>query len=60
MRTAFPRIEYMLLVGIGGGVPSAVDGRIRIGDVAVSQRVTKQELCNMIWAGSKIESGKAA
>lgn len=36
MRSAFPSIRFGLMVGIGGGVPSAsID--IRLGDVVVSQ-----------------------
>ena len=36
MRTRFPSIRFGLLVGIGGGVPSA-QADIRLGDVVVSQ-----------------------
>lgn len=35
MKFKFPSIQYVLMVGIGGGVPSARD--IRLGDVVVSQ-----------------------
>jgi nucleoside phosphorylase len=35
MKSKFPSIQYVLMVGIGGGVPSA--GDIRLGDVVVSQ-----------------------
>ena len=34
MQLAFPSIEFILMVGIGGGVPGAAD--IRLGDVVVS------------------------
>ncbi|RMZ75712.1 hypothetical protein DV738_g5332, partial [Chaetothyriales sp. CBS 135597] len=36
MRHAFPAIQFGLMVGIGGGVPSA-EADIRLGDVVVSQ-----------------------
>ncbi|KAH8706069.1 hypothetical protein BGW36DRAFT_22327 [Talaromyces proteolyticus] len=36
MRTSFPSIRFAILVGIGGGVPSARHD-IRLGDVVVSQ-----------------------
>jgi ankyrin repeat protein/nucleoside phosphorylase len=35
-RSLFPAVQYWLMVGIGGGVPSSVDD-IRLGDVVVSQ-----------------------
>src|ERR1700730_3720057 len=35
MKSKFPSIQYVLMGGIGGGVPSARD--IRLGDVVVSQ-----------------------
>src|SRR6266480_6236147 len=36
MRRTFPAVEFCLLVGIGGGVPSQQND-IRLGDVVVSQ-----------------------
>ncbi|PGG97954.1 hypothetical protein GX51_07067 [Blastomyces parvus] len=40
MKRTFPNIEYGLLVGIGGGVPTTTDnGAIRLGDVVVSKPV---------------------
>ncbi|OJI99231.1 hypothetical protein ASPVEDRAFT_115382, partial [Aspergillus versicolor CBS 583.65] len=36
MKSAFPSIKYSLMVGIGGGAPSASDD-IRLGDVVVSK-----------------------
>ncbi|KAL4885664.1 hypothetical protein BJY04DRAFT_205379 [Aspergillus karnatakaensis] len=36
LRSKFPSIEFCLLVGIGGGVPSA-EHDIRLGDVVISQ-----------------------
>ncbi|PYH64327.1 putative kinesin light chain [Aspergillus vadensis CBS 113365] len=36
MRSTFPRIQFALMVGIGGGVPSTHDD-IRLGDVVVSK-----------------------
>ena len=38
MRTTFPSIRFGLMVGIGGGVPSANDD-IRLGDVVVSKHL---------------------
>jgi nucleoside phosphorylase len=35
MKATFPNLEYFLMVGIGGGVPSAAHD-IRLGDVVVS------------------------
>ncbi|KAF9889051.1 hypothetical protein FE257_008028 [Aspergillus nanangensis] len=38
MRNTFPNVQYILLVGIGGGVPTTTDnGVIRLGDVVVSK-----------------------
>lgn len=40
LRMTFPNIRFGILVGIGGGVPVEVDGRmIRLGDVVVSKPV---------------------
>ncbi|KAL2839757.1 major facilitator superfamily domain-containing protein [Aspergillus pseudoustus] len=36
MRTTFPNLEYFLMVGVGGGAPSATHD-IRLGDVVVSK-----------------------
>lgn len=36
MKQRFPSLQYFLLVGVGGGVPST-DADIRLGDVVVSQ-----------------------
>ncbi|GAB1217629.1 hypothetical protein ATERTT37_006868 [Aspergillus terreus] len=36
MRSTFPRLQYALMVGIGGGVPSKAND-IRLGDVVVSK-----------------------
>jgi nucleoside phosphorylase len=36
MKSSFPSIRFSLMVGIGGGVPSA-DADVRLGDVVVSQ-----------------------
>jgi nucleoside phosphorylase len=36
MRSKFPSIQFSLMVGIGGGVPSA-ESDVRLGDVVVSQ-----------------------
>ena len=36
MKSTFPTIQFILMVGIGGGVPGA-DLNIRLGDVVVSQ-----------------------
>ncbi|KAL6236388.1 hypothetical protein BDW75DRAFT_229583 [Aspergillus navahoensis] len=40
MRLTFPRLQYGLMVGIGGGVPGK-DNDIRLGDVVVSKPVGK-------------------
>ncbi|KAL2803369.1 hypothetical protein BJX63DRAFT_440189 [Aspergillus granulosus] len=40
MRLTFPRLQYGLMVGIGGGVPDK-DHDIRLGDVVVSKPVGK-------------------
>lgn len=52
LRTSFPSIRFALLVGIGGGVPSARHD-IRLGDVVVSQPTD-------IWGGVvQYDCGKA-
>lgn len=38
MRSTFPRLQYGLMVGIGGGVPGK-NNDIRLGDVVVSKPV---------------------
>ncbi|KAI9042112.1 uncharacterized protein KD926_006031, partial [Aspergillus affinis] len=38
MRPTFPRLQYALMVGIGGGVPNT-DNDIRLGDVVVSKPI---------------------
>ncbi|KAL2844553.1 hypothetical protein BJY01DRAFT_248064 [Aspergillus pseudoustus] len=40
LRSSFPNVQYGLMVGIGGGVPSA-KADIRLGDIAVSKPVDK-------------------
>lgn len=50
MMRSFPCIEKRLMVGIGGGVPTAAD--IRLGDVVVSQQVVQYD------AGKILPDGK--
>ncbi|KAM0204554.1 hypothetical protein ACHAPA_002001 [Fusarium lateritium] len=42
LKRTFPSIQYGLIVGIGGGIPSKVD--IRLGDVAVGTRIMQYDL----------------
>ncbi|KAI1320869.1 phosphorylase superfamily protein [Xylariaceae sp. FL0255] len=41
MRSTFPRLRFVLMVGVGGGIPSAKHD-IRLGDIVVSYPISQQ------------------
>ncbi|KAF5019023.1 hypothetical protein F66182_8973 [Fusarium sp. NRRL 66182] len=54
MTRTFPSIQFGLMVGIGGGVPSKVDADVRLGDVVVGTRVMRYDL-EKVLAGGEIK-----
>ncbi|KAI1261596.1 hypothetical protein F5Y18DRAFT_194887 [Xylariaceae sp. FL1019] len=50
MRRSFPCLHMFLMVGIGGGAPSA-DNDIRLGDVAVSTKVVQWDFGKIVHDG---------
>ncbi|KAL4946532.1 hypothetical protein BDV06DRAFT_87047 [Aspergillus oleicola] len=57
MRLTFPRLQYGLMVGIGGGVPGK-NNDIRLGDVVVSKPVGKYSGVIQYDYGKAIQGGK--
>ncbi|CAG9940404.1 unnamed protein product [Clonostachys rosea f. rosea IK726] len=53
MLKTFPKLEYFLLVGIGGGMPST-NSDVRLGDVVISQRVIQYDYGKSV-PGSNLE-----
>ncbi|KAF3212208.1 hypothetical protein TWF106_009982 [Orbilia oligospora] len=53
MKADFPSIEHFLMVGIGGGVPSAGED-IRLGDVVVGFKVVQYDFVKTYPGGKKI------
>ncbi|CRG92730.1 hypothetical protein PISL3812_09796 [Talaromyces islandicus] len=57
MRSTFPRLQYGLMVGIGGGVPGK-NNDIRLGDVVVSKPVRKHSGVIQYDYGKAIQDGQ--
>lgn len=57
LQRAFPNVKYMLLVGIGGGVPFPESKDIRLGDIVVSSDNTHGGVIQYDF-GKTVESGK--
>ncbi|KUL81435.1 hypothetical protein ZTR_10668 [Talaromyces verruculosus] len=57
MRSTFPRLQYGLMVGIGGGVPGK-NNDIRLGDVVVSKPVGQHGGVIQYDYGKTVEGGK--
>ncbi|KAK3683449.1 hypothetical protein B0T22DRAFT_519409 [Podospora appendiculata] len=57
MCRSFPNLRFLLLVGIGGGVPGKVD--IRLGDVAVGTKIVQYDLGKTV-AGGHFQSTGAS
>lgn len=57
MRSTFPRLQYGLMVGIGGGVPSKSHD-IRLGDVVVSKPAGKHSGVIQYDYGKAIQDGQ--
>ncbi|KAJ5176350.1 uncharacterized protein N7482_002227 [Penicillium canariense] len=56
MRPTFPSLRHVLLVGIGGGVPSKTD--IRLGDVVVSKPTAKGSGVIPYDCGKRLSAGR--
>ncbi|KAL4974760.1 purine and uridine phosphorylase [Aspergillus desertorum] len=56
MRSTFPRLQYGLMVGIGGGVPGP-NNDIRLGDVVVSKPVGKYSGVMQYDYGKAVQGG---
>jgi nucleoside phosphorylase/tetratricopeptide (TPR) repeat protein len=56
MRSTFPRLQYGLMVGIGGGVPDKND--VRLGDVVISKPVGKHSGVIQYDHGKAIQDGQ--
>ncbi|KAB8069867.1 hypothetical protein BDV29DRAFT_161039 [Aspergillus leporis] len=57
MRSTFPRLQYGLMVGIGGGVPGK-NNDIRLGDVVVSKPVGKYSGVIQYDYGKAVQGGQ--
>ncbi|EED12703.1 kinesin light chain, putative [Talaromyces stipitatus ATCC 10500] len=57
MRSTFPRLQYGLMVGIGGGIPSK-NNDILLGDIVVSKPVGKYGSVIQYDYGKAIQSGQ--
>jgi nucleoside phosphorylase len=57
MRQTFPRLQFGLMVGIGGGVPSRKND-IRLGDVVVSKPGVKHNGVIQYDYGKRVQGGK--
>lgn len=55
--STFPRIQFGLMVGIGGGVPSTSNG-IRLGDVVASKPVGKYSEVVQYGYGKVVQGGQ--
>jgi nucleoside phosphorylase len=56
MRLTFTALEYFLLVGIGGGMPS-IDSDVRLGDVVISQKVIQYDYGKAVPGGHLTPTG---
>ncbi|RGP72371.1 pfs domain [Fusarium longipes] len=56
MCQTFPSLEFFLLVGIGGGMPS-MNSDVRLGDVVISQKVIQYDYGKAIPGGDLVLTG---